>query len=435
PPWYEGNAPHLRSGEVWLLGPVTPSCPRAPLLLRLSALGRAALAFLFLPFPHRLGVVFNTGVSVFFQQGAALGPAAAALDKRETFEPLDPSRGGGEFYQVQDSDLYLKQYCRKCPAGTYVAQHCKEQNGSSKCLPCKEGEYTQYPNDFLSCLGCQRCREDQVELSPCHAVRNTQCACKSGTFCSPFQPCELCQKCRSRCPKDEVEQAPCTPHSDRQCGPPTDTLSSSSVNLIVIFVVITVVTLVLCMCCCCCPQGHGRQLSRKSCNIVDYLMRQLTSYQRRGPGTHDNHHNEQIFQDQLLSTVSVSAAPSAVRPEVMVPRTSCPIVKSRRNLVPVQGEDPVNLLQGALEVFAEDVPPKQWKKFCRALDLPENTITLMEMNKEEFFQMLRTWQNRQGANASVNTLLEALHRISLGGVAEDISSKLVQQGSYQYEVS
>lgn len=39
---------------------------------------------------------------------------------------------------------------------------------------------------------------DQVELSPCSATRNTQCACRNGTFCSPDHPCEMCQKCRSR---------------------------------------------------------------------------------------------------------------------------------------------------------------------------------------------------------------------------------------------
>lgn len=37
---------------------------------------------------------------------------------------------------------------------------------------------------------------DQVELSPCRADRNTQCACKNGTFCSPDHPCEMCQKCQ-----------------------------------------------------------------------------------------------------------------------------------------------------------------------------------------------------------------------------------------------
>ncbi|KAF1613220.1 UNVERIFIED_CONTAM: Tumor necrosis factor receptor superfamily member 10B, partial [Eudyptes pachyrhynchus] len=296
-----------------------------------------------------------------------------------------------------------------------------EQNGSSKCLPCKEDEYIEYPNDFTKCLGCRTCREDQVELSPCRAVSDTQCTCRNGTFCSPDHPCEMCQKCRPRCPENEVELAPCTPHSDRQCGPPTGTFSDSS-------------TLP--------SRDHPTQLVCASLLPQDYVMRQVTRYQSGGVGTQDNIRNEQFSRDQLLPRT-----PSAPGPEVhetlsfqvTEPRTSYPNVKPRRNLVPVEGKDPVTLLRRSFDIFAQDVPCKDWKRFGRALDLLENDIALAEMNDkyslEPFFQMLNTWQNREGMNASVNTLLETLHQINLGGIAEDISSKLVQQGSFQYEVS
>ncbi|XP_075030787.1 tumor necrosis factor receptor superfamily member 10B isoform X2 [Calonectris borealis] len=370
---------------------------------------------------------------------AALGTAAAALDRRDKLDPLDPSRGGEEFYQVQDSD----RYCKKCPAGTYVAEPCKEQNGSSKCLPCKEDEYIEYPNDFTKCLGCRTCREDQVELSPCRAVSDTQCACRNGTFCSPDHPCEMCQKCRPRCPEGEVEQAPCTPHSDRRCGPPTGTVPKSSnpwIILVGILVGLVLLSLIsVCLYCVCCSRGGGRDLSGKSCSVLGYLMRQLTRYRRGGLGTQDNMRNEQFSRDQLLPRASGSVTPSAPGLEVMVPRTSYPSVQPRKNLVPVQGKDPVTVLRRSFDIFARDVPYKDWKRYGRALDLLENDIALAELNDkyslEPFFQMLNTWQNRQGMNASVNTLLETLHQINLGGIAEDISSKLVQQGYFQYEVS
>ncbi|KAM9215715.1 tumor necrosis factor receptor superfamily member 10B isoform 2-T2 [Leptosomus discolor] len=329
--------------------------------------------------------------------------------------------------------------------GSYVAEHCEEQNGSSKCFPCEKNEFIEYPNDFRTCLRCRMCREDQVELSPCQAVRDTQCACKNGTFCSPDHPCEMCQKCRLRCPKDEVELAPCTPHSDRLCGPPTGTFPSSSDNWIVIIIIIVVVAVVALLAlfflwkyCCRRSPGDGRNLSGKSCSVVDYLVRQLT-YQRGGPGTQDNIRNERFSRDQLLPRASGSVTPSAPGPEVMVPRTSYPGAKPRRNLVPEQGKDPIVPLRRSFDIFARDVPYKDWKRFGRALDLLENDIALAEMNDkyslEPFFQMLNTWLNRQGMNASVNMLLETLHQINLGGIAEDISSKLVQQGYFQYEVS
>ncbi|KFR05927.1 Tumor necrosis factor receptor superfamily member 10B, partial [Nipponia nippon] len=324
---------------------------------------------------------------------------------------------------VQDSDLY----CKKCPA-----EHCKEKSGSSKCLPCKEDEYIEYPNDFSKCLGCRTCREGmswyQVELSPCRAISDTQCACRNGTFCSPDHPCEMCQKCRPRCAKDEVELAPCTPHSDRQCGPPTDTFSGSSNYLITIIVVLLVAVPVVILlvvflwkrCCCRSPGEHqvpgtpAAPVPAGGCAWVWAGWEEVPAWGKRD------------------HTALFSSSRRWERPEQKVlqcggPRTSYPGVKPRRNLVPVQGKDPVS-----------HVPTKDWKRFGRALGLLENDIALAEMNDkyslEPFFQMLNMWQNREGMNASVNTLLETLHEINLGGVAEDISSKLVQQGSFQYEL-
>ncbi|XP_068776703.1 tumor necrosis factor receptor superfamily member 10A-like isoform X2 [Struthio camelus] len=367
---------------------------------------------------------------------AFLGTVAVALDH------LDLSRGREDFYQVQDGD----RYCKKCPAGTYVAEHCKEQNGSSKCLPCKEDEYVEYPNDFSKCLGCWTCREDQVQLSPCKATKNTQCICKNGTFCSPDHPCEMCQKCQARCPEGEVERAPCTPHSDLQCGPPTDAFPSSQKTTIVITVIglIVAVCLIIYLWKCCCRHrshgGDGRDLRRKSSNVVDYIMLQLRRCAWRGLGTQDNIRNEQVVRDQqqeLLSTASGLVAPSAPALEEVVPTISCPSVNVRKKLVPVQGEDSFILLRRSFDIFAREVPYKDWKRFGRALDLLENDIALAEMNDkyslEPFFQMLNTWQNRQGMKASVNMLLETLDRIDLGGVAGDISFRLIQQGFYQYE--
>ncbi|XP_062452713.1 tumor necrosis factor receptor superfamily member 10A-like isoform X2 [Rhea pennata] len=319
------------------------------------------------------------------------GTVAIALNKRDRLDHLDLSTGREDFYWVQDG----YHYCKKCPAGTYIAEHCKVQNGSSSCLPCKEDEYTEYPNAFSKCLGCLTCREDQVQLSPCKATKNTQCACKNGTFCSPDHPCEMCQKCQARCPEGEVERDPCTPHSDLQCGPPTDASPGSQKSMIVIFVVVlfTAMLLAFCLWKCCCKHhshgGDGRDLRRKSSSVME-----------------------------------------------AVPRISCPGVNARRKLVPVQG-DSVTLLRRSFDIFAREVPYKDWKRYGRALDLLENDIALAEMNDkyslEPFFQMLNTWLNRQGMKASVNVLLETLDRIELGGVAGDIAFRLVQQGFYQYE--
>ncbi|XP_040394339.1 tumor necrosis factor receptor superfamily member 10B-like isoform X2 [Cygnus olor] len=433
---------------------------------------------------------------------AVLSTAAAVEVRRDRVDLLELSRKGEDFYQVQDSGWF----CRMCPAGTYVAEHCKEQNGSSTCLPCEADGYVEYPSHFSRCLRCWTCREDQVELSPCSATRNTQCICKNGTFCSPDHPCEMCQKCQSRCPSGQVKIAPCTPHSDLLCGPPTGSFSGSYMIIIVIIVAVAVVLLLVLLWKCCCRHpaaGDSRDLGRKSGNVVvsrdggsapsllclqpppgrlgeraggcgqaergspapppgagitapvgsrglqlgsfvflspqHYLVLQLTRRWRGGLGTRDNIRNEHLSRDQEQGLLPAVGAPSAPGLEEVVAMTSDPSVKTQKILVPVPGEDPVILLRRSFHVFARDVPFKDWKRYGRALDLLENDLALAEMNdkysQEPFFQMLNMWQNKQGMSASVNTLLEALHRIDLGGIAEDISSKLVQQGSFQYQVS
>ncbi|NXE08551.1 TR10B factor, partial [Lophotis ruficrista] len=324
------------------------------------------------------------------------------------------------------------------PAGTYVAGHCEEQNDSRKCLPCRENEFIAYPNDFSRCFSCQTCREDQVELSPCRATSDTQCACRNGTFCSPDHPCEMCQKCRPRCPKDEVELAPCTPHSDRQCGPPTDTFSSSFSTLIVILVVVSLILLVVFLVlvkCCCCRRSPGEHRAQGGPPIACPGRGVGSVWVWAGweevPAWGKRDHSAVLGPAGGREGMSLQDGLSRQNP--FYPAVCA--LPCFLSFFP----SPSPVLRRSFDIFAQEVPFKDWKRYGRALELLENDIALAEMNDryslEPFFQMLNTWQNRQGMNASVNTLLETLHQINLGGVAEDISCKLVQQGFFQYEVS
>ncbi|KAM8990249.1 tumor necrosis factor receptor superfamily member 10B-like [Ara ararauna] len=343
-------------------GPRSPPepCPGPPLSAPLRSLSRKMSSLLRCaprrrcPPPLLVLLVLITEVS--------LGTAASAVHRRDELHLFDAGKDEEEFYLDQNSNIY----CRKCTAGTYVANHCKEQNGFSRCLPCKDNEYIEYPNDLSNCFSCRMCREDEVELSACRATQNRQCACRNGTFCSPEHPCEMCQKCRPRCPKGEVELAPCTPSSDRRCGLPTTT------------------------------------------SLVTH---------RLDPGS-------------CMETRTWSF-------QVMVPGTSQPSVKPRKKLVPVEGAEPYACLRNSFYTFAQKVPHDHWKRFGRVLNLLENDIALAEKEGglEVLIEMLRKWQEKETIDASVNTLLDTLHQISLGGVAEDIAFELVREGSFQYEVS
>ncbi|POI26681.1 hypothetical protein CIB84_009569 [Bambusicola thoracicus] len=338
--------------------------------------------------------------------------------------------------RADQADLREPFYSRKFPMGTYLAD-------DSKYLPCKDDEYTEYPNDFPKCLSCRTCREDQVEVSPCVPTRNTQCACKNGTFCLPDHPCEMCQKCQTWCPKGQVMLAPCTQHSDLQCGPPLEVSSSTSTVIITVSLLLLVLLGLLLVilrkryCCRHHGAGDGGELSRKPSVVVqNRLLQQL--------GIRDNRCNELIYQNQqqqqqLLFTVQGSEVPRGVELEGTASRTSDPNVETQRKLVPVPGGNPIALLNQSFNTFVDCVPFPEWKRFGRALDLQENDLYLAEQHdkfsREPFYQMLNAWLNQQGSKASVNTLLETLPRIGLGGVADRIASELIRKGYFQYEVS
>ncbi|XP_048784142.1 tumor necrosis factor receptor superfamily member 10B-like isoform X4 [Lagopus muta] len=345
-----------------------------------------------------------------------LGSAAAVKKRAGESDVLEP-------------DLYSK----KCPMGTYLA------NDSSKCLPCKKDEYTEYPNDFPKCLGCRTCREDQVEVSPCIPTRNTQCACKNGTFCLPDHPCEMCQKCQTRCPKGQMRIAPCTQHSDLQCGPPLDISFSFSTGIITIIVLVVGLVFLLVFLCLCCRHygaGGGGDLCRKPSAVVNRLLQRM--------GIQDNNCNEQIYlnqqqQQQLLAAAQGSEVPRGVEMEEVAPRTSDPNVETQKKLVPVPGKDPLSVLSSSFNTFVEFVPFPEWRRFGRTLGLRENNLYQAEQNDrgsgEPLYQMLNMWLNKEGSKASVNTLLETLSQINLSGVADLIASELVRNGYFQYEVS
>ncbi|XP_048143437.1 tumor necrosis factor receptor superfamily member 10B [Corvus hawaiiensis] len=345
---------------------------------------------------------------------ATLGTSAVTPRSRDSLDLLDQGWGGKDDYYLAANGLS----CQKCPPGTYVAEECKEQNSSGKCVPCEDGEYMEYPNALRQCRDCRKCREDQVEVNGCQPIRNTVCACRNGTFCPPDHPCEMCQKCQPRCPEGQVVLKPCTPYSDLQCGPATDTGSTHSWTIPVAVAVAILLLAAICFWWCCCRSpGDGRRSSRRPYEMVTSMFRKLPWY----TGTEDNSINERL-QSQQQHPVA----------EPLVPQSGSE--RPKRKLVPAPETDPKRVLRLSFYIFAKKIPMDNWRRFGRNLHLEENDIVL-DRTEDAFYQMLYKWQNREGTKASVNTLLETLDQLHLGGVAEDISSTLVNNGTFQYETS
>uniref|UniRef100_A0A8C8S3P9 Tumor necrosis factor receptor superfamily member 10B n=1 Tax=Pelusios castaneus TaxID=367368 RepID=A0A8C8S3P9_9SAUR len=356
-------------------------------------------------------------------------------------------------HSMEDSELYKHEnrFCKKCPAGYHVKDHCVIPNAIGNCSSCKEGtEFTEYANALSRCLTCRVCRKDEVKLAPCQRSKNTECACKNGTFCSPDHPCEICQRCKARCPEGEVQVSACTPQSDMQCacptGPPPAAGGFSNWSIAGITVAVLIVLVVpgcLLWCFCCRSSSSGGDHREKSSSFMDHFLSHLRNCSRGRLGTQDNMRNEQLDQESQRELLAVSdpkeaarkasacetgvqsAAASALEHE----RNPVPQMEGRkRKLVPVRGKDATETLRCSFDIFSQEVPCKDWRRFGRALFLTDNEIENAERSEkysqEQHYQMLFTWLNKAGAGASVNQLLETLDRIDLRGVADIICSKL-----------
>lgn len=72
--------------------------------------------------------------------------------------------------------------CDKCPAGTYVSEHCT--NTSLRvCSSCPVGTFTRHENGIEKCHQCsQPCPWPMVEKLPCAALTDRECTCPPGMF-------------------------------------------------------------------------------------------------------------------------------------------------------------------------------------------------------------------------------------------------------------
>ncbi|XP_029451913.1 tumor necrosis factor receptor superfamily member 21 isoform X2 [Rhinatrema bivittatum] len=97
-------------------------------------------------------------------------------------------------YRHTDRTTNKELLCDKCPAGTYVSKHCKE-NTLRECSPCSPGTFTKHENGIDRCHVCREpCQRPMVERAPCTALSDRECSCPPGNFlsndiCTPHTLC------------------------------------------------------------------------------------------------------------------------------------------------------------------------------------------------------------------------------------------------------
>ncbi|XP_077163252.1 tumor necrosis factor receptor superfamily member 10B-like isoform X3 [Paroedura picta] len=305
----------------------------------------------------------------------------------------------------EESDFYLHEglLCKMCPAGSYVFSPCKTTGTESSCKPCNNDTFTTHLNSLHACPPCKICRHlDQVTLKSCTRTSNAECACKSGTFCSPDQACETCQRCKPRCPDGEQMAQPCTPQSDIQCVPiptssPTPSPGKNNSETVTVVLVVAAIILV-------------------AIGFLTYKYRNKLRCCFRGNATRTR-----------ANSIHFKECP-------------VPIEEERRILVPTNEKDPEEALRLSFIHIVAMVPLTKWRPYMIALGLTENEIDIAKMNakgdvSEQHFLMLRTWLEKNGKKASLDTLLTTLcdPAVNLKGVEQKIREVLISGKLYVYE--
>ncbi|XP_005997475.2 tumor necrosis factor receptor superfamily member 21 [Latimeria chalumnae] len=117
-------------------------------------------------------------------------------------------------YHHTDHVTGVELTCHKCPAGTYVSEHCTETT-LRECSPCPSGTFTLHENGIERCHTCREsCPKDMIEKTPCTALTNRECTCASGFFlaektCAPYSVCQIGWGVRKK--GSETEDVRCKP--------------------------------------------------------------------------------------------------------------------------------------------------------------------------------------------------------------------------------
>lgn len=134
--------------------------------------------------------------------------------------------------------------CDKCPAGTYVSDHCT--NTSLRvCSSCPAGTFTRHENGIERCHDCsQPCPWPMIERLPCAALTDRECICPPGMYqsngtCAPHTVCPVGWGVRKKGTENEnVRCKQCArgtfsdvPSSVMKCKAHTDCLGQ---NLVVV---------------------------------------------------------------------------------------------------------------------------------------------------------------------------------------------------------
>uniref|UniRef100_A0A8C8VPH0 Tumor necrosis factor receptor superfamily member 6 n=1 Tax=Pelusios castaneus TaxID=367368 RepID=A0A8C8VPH0_9SAUR len=397
-------------------------------------------------------------------------------------QPIIYKCGAGEY-------LHQVYCCKYCRAGTYVAEHCKVPHTEGICSRCTDGEdYTAHANGLDECIRCKLCKDDQITVSTCTSIRDTECQCKPGYFC-PTEGCEMCHRCQQKCPEGKEIVQKCNATVNMECDHPPNGAANAAVWILGVFIFFFVLLVVMCS-----------------------LIKKSTSYNKINKDYNDRENDvesddsTEIFfvpemENANASTPILEIQNSVQSPPVLIVNSSdsalrnespedtsvafCKISslllndennsceksdhRAERYSAPVKPPDKPNIsfhtgqsntsngrMSGSQKVrdsetspcivvkdlsqealsdsfycFIKEVPPRNWNMLMRS-HLTDNEIDKTTFDhpkdiEEQYYQMLITWRNKFGNKESIIKLLDSLWNIGLRRPHENIVNYLINK--------
>ncbi|XP_036835958.1 hematopoietic death receptor isoform X2 [Oncorhynchus mykiss] len=401
----------------------------------------------------------------------ALNPMVAAQSG------LKLTRTGGSVRNLTQRDISCRENleyphdnicCLNCLAGTYVKEYCTRALERGTCEACEFDTYTEHGNGLRQCLKCTTCHSDQVTTKACTITQDRECRCKPGSFCAPDQACEVCKKCL-RCEENEVRLKNCTATSNTVCKtrlPAPSTIPGTRPGVGVIVVGVLGITAAIAAVYLkrrnCCKRRDSQNNPSETLKIeVDdqnnrsieerpnnrspvqddtrlHLFLELTqevganaSSADEDNGLGDSLHNTTNSSQSSLSALPSSSplsSPSAKRQ----PGAAATEDVLLRKLAPLNGDES---LKKSFELF-EELDVYYHNRFFRHIGLRDNAIksTAHLHPEDRVYELLNVWLEMVGMQADINDLIKALLYLDQKLTAENIISKAIENGYYEYAV-
>ncbi|XP_052010255.1 tumor necrosis factor receptor superfamily member 6-like [Xyrauchen texanus] len=107
--------------------------------------------------------------------------------------------------------------CCPCPSGFRVLSDCTDKD-ATKCEMCENGYFMTHPNRDHTCQPCKTCdpNANMETKKMCSFYSNTVCTCKKDYYCDKGDLCRVCYKC-DRCEEHGNVKIPCTATNNTVC--------------------------------------------------------------------------------------------------------------------------------------------------------------------------------------------------------------------------